>query len=178
MTHNDLKLWKCEFAAENKTEWLEKTELRILVNLLIFGLKSVFGGLKRKKKRNSLPTRKKTKPVSSWREMIKGKIFLNSILLVSTVFSLFVSDEKKEKQLFYVKIRSKIQTFIRLTTLRQKKDKIWLSTFWKLLKNIDLQTRNIKIYSLICNSSLQFDFEEKKITRIDKHFCISGGKCG
>jgi len=56
--------------------------------------------------------------------MIKGKIFLSSILLISTVFSLFVSDEKKEKQLFYMKIRSKIQTFIRLTTLRQKKDKI------------------------------------------------------
>ena len=67
--------------------------------------------------------------------MIKGKIFLTLILLISTTFSHFVSDKKKEKRLSSVKIRSEIQTFSGLTTWRQEK-KILFIDFLKQLKPV------------------------------------------
>ena len=72
-----------------------------------------------------------------------------------------------------MKIQSKIQTFSGLTTFEQDKKTNQLSDFKtkeKLLENIDLQTKKLKFYSLICDSFVLTENEEKKYKKLDS-FC-------
>ncbi len=53
-----------------------------------------------------------------------------------------------------------------MTTFRQNKKENQLSDFKtkeKLLENIDLQEKNLRFYSLICDSFVQTENEEKEI---------------
>ena len=60
----------------------------------------------------------------------------------------------------------KTQTFSGSTTFGQDKKTNQLSDFktnGKLLENIDLQTKKLKFYSLICNNFVRIENEEKII---------------
>ena len=65
-----------------------------------------------------------------------------------------------------MKNQLKIQTFRGSTTFGQDKKTNQLSDFKtkeKLLENIDLQTKKLKFYSLICDSFVLTENEEKNI---------------
>ena len=65
-----------------------------------------------------------------------------------------------------MKNQLKIQTFSSSTTLGQGKKTNQLSDFKtneKLLENIDLQTKKLKFYSLICSNFVLTENEEKNI---------------
>jgi hypothetical protein len=68
----------------------------------------------------------------------------------------FDSDKKKEKRLLNLKNQLKIQTFSGSKTFRFKTEE-------KLLENINLQTKKLKFYSLICESFALTENEEKEI---------------
>ena len=71
-----------------------------------------------------------------------------------------------------MKNKLKIQTFSGSTTFRQDKKKNQLSDFKtkeKLLENIDLQTKKLKFYSLICDGFVLTE-TKKKFKKLDS-FC-------
>ena len=87
-------------------------------------------------------------------------------MFVSKRKAVFGADKKKEKRLLNLKNQLKIQTFSGSTTFRQDKKKNQLSDFKtkeKLLENIDLLTKKLKFYSLICDSFVLTENEEKNI---------------
>ena len=74
----------------------------------------------------------------------------------------------------------KIQTFSSSTTFGQDKKTNQLSDFKtkeKILENIDLLTTKLKFYSLICDSFVLTENEEK-ILKTRQLLCVSVGKCG
>jgi hypothetical protein len=87
-------------------------------------------------------------------------------LFVSKRKAVFGVNKKKEKRLLNLKNQLKIQTFSGSTTFGQDKKTNQLSDFKtkeKLLENIDLQTKKLKFYSLICDSFVLTENEEKNI---------------
>ena len=87
-------------------------------------------------------------------------------MFVSKRKAFFCADKKKEKRLLNLKNQLKIQTFSGSTTFGQDKKTNQLSdlkTKEKLLENIDLQTEKLKFYSLICDSFVLTENEEKNI---------------
>ena len=85
-------------------------------------------------------------------------------MFVSKRKAVFGVDKKKEKRLLNLKNQLKIQTFSGSTTFGQDKKTNQLSDFKtkeKLLENIDLQTKKLKFYSLICDSFVLKENEEK-----------------
>ena len=88
-------------------------------------------------------------------------------------------DKKKEKRLLNLKNQLKIQTFSGSTTFGQDKKTNQLSDFKtkeKLLENIDLQTKKLKFYSLICDSFVQSENEEKRNIKNSTAFVRFGWK--
>ena len=72
--------------------------------------------------------------------------------------------KKKEKRLINLNNQLKIQTFSSSTTFGQDKKTNQLSdlkTKEKMLENIDLLTTKLKFYSLICDSFVLTENEEK-----------------
>ena len=87
-------------------------------------------------------------------------------MFVSKRKAVFGVDKKKEKRLLNLKNQLKIQTFSGSTTLGQDKKTNQLSDFKtkeKMLENIDLLTNKLKFYSLICDSFVLTENEEKNI---------------
>ena len=93
----------------NGMTWKNRTPT--CVNLLTFGLKSVFGGLKRMKK-TLYQLEKRRNPFRVNEKRLKEKN-LTLILLISTNFSHFVSYEKTEKTTF------------------KRENSVWISNFYR-----------------------------------------------
>ena len=101
-------------------------------------------------------------------------------MFVSKRKAFFCADKKKEKRLQNLKNKLKSQTFSGSTTFGQDKKTNQLSDFktnGKLLENIDLQTKKLKFYSLICNNFVLTKNEEK-IIKNSTAFVRFGWKVG